>query len=240
MPAAISFDAVSKRYADAVVLDGLRFSVDDGALFALIGVNGAGKTTSIKALLDFVGIDAGRIELFGTPHRKASARRRVAFLPERFAPPYFLTGEQYLRASARLLEHACDAREYVRLCDALELPAAALRRAVRTYSKGMSQKLGLMAILASDKDLLLLDEPLSGLDPKARILVKRELERTHAAGRTVFYSSHQLADVQALGGDMVILHQGHARYAGSVAGCCANYGVTELESAFLAAIAPDA
>ena len=135
-----------------------------------------------------------------------------------------------------LLQHAYRAAEVSRLCAALELAPEALARPVRTYSKGMSQKLGLMAVLASDKELLVLDEPLSGLDPKARILVKRELERAHADGRTVFYSSHMLADVQALDGDMVLLHGGQAVFSGTVAQCCERFGASDLEHAFLRAI----
>lgn len=220
----------------ATVLDGLTFEVRAGGLCALIGINGAGKTTSLKALLDFIDINAGAIEVFGATPSQTRARQRLAFLPERFLPPHYLTGEGYLRAMSGLLEHAFSADAISRLCGALELAPEALARPVRSYSKGMSQKLGLMAALASDKELLVLDEPLSGLDPKARVLVKRQLERAHADGRTLFYSSHMLADVQALGGDMVLLHGGRAVFSGTVGECCERFGTNNLEDAFLGAI----
>ena len=197
---------------------------------------GAGKTTSLKALLDFIDINDGAIALFGETPSRSKARRQVAFLSERFLPSYYLTGPSYPHVMSGLLTHSFSQQTVTRLCSALELAPAALTQPVRTCSKGMSQKLGLMALLASDKPLLVLDEPLNGLEPKARALVKRELERAHADGRTLFYSSHMLADVQALDSRMVLLHGGRAAFSGTVVECFELFGARDLEQDFLRAL----
>ena len=94
--AAIALDAVGKRYGRQEVLSGLSLDVDVGECFALVGTNGAGKTTCLKGMLDFQQVDAGTIEIFGVPHTRTEARARLAFLPERFSPPYYLTGAEFL------------------------------------------------------------------------------------------------------------------------------------------------
>jgi ABC-2 type transport system ATP-binding protein len=210
-----------------------------GEFFGLVGVNGAGKTTSIKALLDLNAIDAGRIEIFGTSHRKTLARARLAFLPERFLPPYYLRGRDFLNFFARL-RHTKFAEARIReMCGALDLDPRALDKSVRIYSKGMAQKLGLIACLLSDKDLLILDEPMTGLDPKARLLVKRQMHALKERHRTVFMSTHMLSDVEELCDRMGILHAGRLRFVGAPAECCAQYGTPSLEQAYLNCISDE-
>ena len=116
---------------------------------------------------------------------------------------------------------------------ALELAPDVLSRAVRTYSKGMAQKLGLIACLASGKDLMVLDEPMSGLDPKARILVRRQLARLHAAGRTILFTTHSLADASALCDRLAILCDGRIVFHGAARECCRRFGTDSLEEAYL-------
>jgi len=120
---------------------------------------------------------------------------------------------------------------------ALDLDAAALSRPVRAYSKGMTQKLGLASCFLANKDIYVLDEPMSGLDPKARALLKAQLTRQREAGRTLFFSSHALADVEEICDRMAILHQGELRYVGSPAGCREQFGAATLEQAYLTCIA---
>jgi ABC-2 type transport system ATP-binding protein len=192
--AAMEFRGLVKRYGKTTVLDGLDLSVPAGAAFALVGANGAGKTTCIKTLLDFGVADEGAVRIFGTDHKFPAARSRVSFLPERFLPPFHLTGLEFLAYSARLHGVAPCARAARRMAQALDLDPAALERPARTYSKGMAQKLGLSASLLADRALLVLDEPMSGLDPKARLLVKRQLRELGKQQRTLFFSTHVLAD----------------------------------------------
>jgi ABC-2 type transport system ATP-binding protein len=118
----------------------------------------------------------------------------------------------------------------------LDLAARALDRPARTYSKGMMQKLGLAACLLSGKNLQILDEPTSGLDPKARALLKRELRSLRAEGRTVFFTSHSLSDVEQICDRMAVLDGGRLRFAGPPAELMTRYGGRDLEHAFLACI----
>ena len=154
-----------------------------GEFFGLVGVNGAGKTTLIKCLLDFCDADGGAIEIFGVPHRDTAARARLAYLPERFNPPFYLTGRDFLQYMLGLHRAPYDDDRVARMFGALDLEPAALDRPARAYSKGMTQKLGLAACLLSGKELYVLDEPTGGLDPKARALLKSELRRCARAGR---------------------------------------------------------
>lgn len=237
-PAALRFEGLRKRFGARVVLEDLTLSVGRGEFFGLVGVNGAGKTTCIKSLLDFAGFDAGSIEIFGVAHTETEARGPLAFLPERFLPPYYLGGRGFLRYMARLHGGSRYAEDAARaMCERLDLDPEALSRPVREYSKGMAQKLGLVACFLGDKPLYVLDEPMSGLDPKARLLVKRELQRLHGEGRTVFFSTHMLADVEELCDRMGVLHAGRIRFAGSPGECRERFGAATLEQAYLDCIA---
>ena len=233
---AIKFDHVRKSFGRHVALADFTLNVRSGELFGLVGVNGAGKTTLIKCLLDFATPDAGRIEIFGTPHLQTPARRVLAFLPERFLPPYYLTGRDFLRYMLTLHRQRFVSERVDAMFDALDLDRRALDLPVRSFSKGMTQKLGLAACLLSDKALYVLDEPTSGLDPKARALLKQELRALRARGRTLFVTSHLLADVEQLCDRMALLHAGTIRYIGTPGELLARYGSRDLEQAFLRCI----
>jgi ABC-2 type transport system ATP-binding protein len=236
MVQALRLEGVVRRYGANAVLDGVSLAVEPGESLALVGLNGAGKTTLIKGLLDFTHVDAGRIQVFGVDHRLPAARSRLAYLPERFLPPYFLTGGEFLRHITALHRAQASEEEMARAAAALDLAAEALARPVRTYSKGMAQKLGLAGCLLSGRDLLVLDEPMSGLDPRARALLRGELRSLKAAGRTLFFSTHLLADVEALCDRLAILHRGRVCFVGTPAQCCRCYGAADLEQAFLGAL----
>ena len=235
-PTAIRISDVAKRYARLQVLDGMHLQVEQGEFFGLLGVNGAGKTTCIKGLLDFTSIDAGSFEIFGIHHRETRAREQLAFLPERFLPPYYLSGRDFLDYMGRL--HGCitSDRERRGMCEKLDLDPQALAKSVREYSKGMAQKLGLAACFLSGKNMFVLDEPMSGLDPKARLLVKRHLQVCRSEGRTIFISTHMLSDVDELCDRMGILHEGKLRFVGSPRECRETYSSDTLEEAYLSCI----
>jgi len=235
-PSAIKISKVVKRYARLQVLDGMDLQVERGEFFGLVGVNGAGKTTCIKAVLDFTNIDAGSVEIFGVQHRETRAREQLAFLPERFLPPYYLSGRDFLDYMGRLHGRFATHDERNAMCGKLDLDPAALAKSVRDYSKGMAQKLGLAACFLSGKELFVLDEPMSGLDPKARLLVKRHLQGCHSEGRTLFISTHMLSDVEALCDRMGILHAGKLRFVGSPEECRRTYSSETLEDAYLSCI----
>lgn len=234
---ALRFQQVVKRYGAASVLRGVELELHAGECFGLVGVNGAGKTSLIKCMLDFCALDGGAIEIFGQPHHQPAARAPLGFLPERFTPPYYLTGDDFIRYLLTLQSLVYDAPAVHAMLAALDLDPAALRRTVRGYSKGMIQKLGLAACLLAPKRLYVLDEPMSGLDPKARALLKEQLRKLHRGGATLFLTSHALADVDELCDRMAILHDGQIRFAGTPAECRARFGAPTLEQAFLACIA---
>lgn len=233
---ALRFDNIVKRYQKNEVLKGITLEVRAGEAFALVGMNGAGKTTLIKCLLDFHEPDSGAISIFGASHRQTSARAPMAFLPERFMPPYFLTGADFLKYMLTLQNLAYDRTEAAAMLASLDLEPAALDKTVRSYSKGMSQKLGLAACLLARKDLYVLDEPMSGLDPKARALLKARLAGLRERGSTLFFSSHALADVDEICDRMAILHGGQLRFVGSPAECRRQFQGATLEHAYMACI----
>ena len=236
MDLALKFTDIIKYYGKQKVLDGVSLEIRKGSFVGLVGENGAGKTTLIKCLLDFCDIQAGQIEIFAVDHRNTEARSRLAFLPERFMPPYFVSGNDFLRHMVRMYQGKFDLQMLDKIVAALDLDLAALKKPVHALSKGMAQKLGLAAVLMSNKDLLLLDEPMSGLDPKARALLKRHLLDLKANGKTLFFSTHLLADVETLCDEIMILHNGSPQFIGSPSACCEHYSVNSLEEAYISSI----
>lgn len=239
--AALHFDRVSKRYGATTALDRFSLTVNTGECFGLVGANGAGKTTLLKCLLDFCEPehDGGRIEIFGVDHRLTQARARLAYLPERFNPPYYLTGRDYLKFMAKMHERAYDEAQASDTCRALDLDPAVLAKPARAYSKGMNQKLGLAACLLSDKDLYVLDEPTTGLDPRARVLLKRALKRLRETGKTIFFTSHALADVEEMCDRLAVINGGEQRFVGTPAQLMQAEHANSLEQAFMALVSPE-
>lgn len=229
----LHFQGVEKSYARQAVLRGVDLEVASGECFGLVGVNGAGKTSLLKCLLDFCAVDAGRINIFGAGHRLPAARGQLAFLPERFMPPYYLTGGDFLRYVLSLQGIDYRRAPVGTMLAALDLDPAALARTAGSYSKGMTQKLGLAACLLADKRLLILDEPMNGLDPKARALLKRQLRRLRDGGGAQLLTCHALADVEEMCDRMAILHEGRISFIGTPQQCRAQYGATSLEQAFM-------
>ncbi|HUO43854.1 MAG TPA: ABC transporter ATP-binding protein [Burkholderiales bacterium] len=230
---ALSFSKVVKKYGRATALHEVTFDIARGEFFGLVGVNGAGKTTLLKCLLDLCAFDDGGIEIFGIPHRLRTARARMAFLPERFMPPYYSTGEDFVRYVLALQSVDYDRAAAEQLLQALDLDRAALQMPARAYSKGMTQKLGLAASFLAHKDLYVLDEPTSGLDPKARALLKAQLRQIKQRGGTLLLTSHALADVAEICDRMAVLHAGRVLFVGTPDELCRQYASSGLEAAFL-------
>lgn len=233
---ALLASGLEKSYASTPVLSGIDLHIDAGSAFGLVGSNGAGKTTLIKCLLDFCSLDKGSIRIFGTPHVLPEARSRLAFVPERFVPPYYLTCREFIDLTLSLAGGELEPEQVTRLFDELALDLGALDRPVRQLSKGMTQKLGLAGCFLVKRDLYLLDEPMSGLDPSSRVAVKSVLSRLTGEGRTLFFTSHVLSDVEELCSSMAVLDRGAIRFHGSPAELCAQHGETHLEQAFIRCI----
>jgi ABC-2 type transport system ATP-binding protein len=235
----LQFQNVHRRVGGLHLLAGVDFRVDPGQTVALVGVNGAGKSTLIKLLLDLQAIDAGAIEIDGVAHTDRHAREALAYLPERFQSPYFLRGTQYLDYMARLYRTPRPREEMVAQAGQLGLTAAELERPAQTYSKGMAQMLGLAACLLSGRRLLVLDEPMSGLDPTARVRLQRALRDARAVGRTIFFTTHLMQDAEALADRVLVLHEGRIVADESPADLAARQD-GDLESAFVHLVGEDA
>ncbi len=235
----LRLEGVSKSYGTGRILQDIDIRLQRGSFTGLVGVNGAGKTTLIKCLLDFCSLDGGRIEIFGQQHNTPQARRQLAFLPERFTPPYFLSGREFVRAMLEFVHIRFDESTVRTMFKDLDLEAGALEKPVRSFSKGMTQKLGLAACFLSGRDFFLFDEPMSGLDPKARARVKALLTMLRAEGKTVLLTSHSLADIEEICDYMLVLHRGHIAFSGAPLELRERFGAPTLEHAFLRCIEAD-
>jgi ABC-2 type transport system ATP-binding protein len=233
---ALRIAGLKKRYGKFEALGGVELEVAAGEAFGLVGANGAGKTTLIKCMLDLTACDGGAIEIFGAPAVRPAARRRLSYLPERFNPPHYLRAREFLVAMCELAGERYDLARVDTLLHELELDRNVLEQPVRTLSKGMTQKLGLAGCFAVPRDLYVLDEPMSGLDPAARVAVKSLLRRLAAEGRTLFFTSHVLADVEELCSSIAVLERGRVRFRGTPAGLCERHAEPNLERAFMKCI----
>jgi ABC-2 type transport system ATP-binding protein len=210
-----SFFTILRREVAAVRDVSLR--VMRGDVVAFVGPNGAGKTTTIYAMLGLLKPDRGHVRLFGHPAGSVEARRRTGFQSEIFYTYGFKTAERVLDFYGQLSELPADKSlgAVPRQLDRLGLGAAKARK-VRGFSKGMTQRLGLAQALLHEPELLILDEPTTGLDPEGRKLVADIILEEKARGATVFLSSHILSDVERTCDHVVILNQGSVVYSASM------------------------
>jgi len=199
-------------------LDRLSLDIAPGEVFGFLGPNGAGKTTTLKLLMQLVFPTSGRAEILGRPLGDLSVKRRIGYLPEN---PYFydyLTAQELLEYFAALFGYPrseCRARA-ARLLDAVGI-AGERRLQLRKFSKGMLQRVGIAQALVNDPELVILDEPMSGLDPLGRRDVRALILSLRDRGCTVFFSSHVLSDAEALCNRVAILAKGRLVAAGSLA-----------------------
>jgi ABC-2 type transport system ATP-binding protein len=208
-PPAIRTSGLTKHYGAVRALESLDLEVRSGEIFGFLGPNGAGKSTLIRTLLGFLHPTAGSGQVLGMDIVADSVeiRRRVGYLPGGNSLYDSLSG-------ADALDYLSDlqGREPTRraeLCQRLEMPDAVLRRRIRDYSRGMRQKIGVIQALQHDPDLAILDEPSEGLDPLMQQAFYGILEGLRAAGRTIFFSSHVLSEVERICDRVAIIRAGH-------------------------------
>lgn len=214
------------------VLHKISFHIPQGVACGFVGNNGAGKTTTLKCLLEFLTPDAGEVRFFGE-ELSVKNRIRLGYLPER---PYlyeFLTAWEFLKFHWNLTYPSIQgfekrAEEVLKLVGLFENR----NKLIRKFSKGMLQRAGLAQALIHNPDLMILDEPMSGLDPDGRYLVKNILRELKAQGKTLFFSTHLLEDIDELCEYVVIIHHGYVLYNGPLADFRKQY--KNLEEAFAA------
>lgn len=224
-------------------VDALSFDVEKGTIVGFVGRNGAGKTTTINAMAGILRPDAGDVELLGEPVRPGDWRykSRVGFLLERANYVENLTGREYLRFACvmqKIAKKDSDVR-IDELIDFLELREDS-GKPIRDYSKGMKKKTALAAALIHNPELLILDEPLEGVDPVSANRIKKFLVSTAEKGKTIFISSHELGTIEKICGDMIIIDKGRLLFHGTTEGLREKIGSrddgqeeTDLETLFV-------
>jgi ABC-2 type transport system ATP-binding protein len=226
---------VGFRRRRVIAVDALDLEVHAGEIFGFVGPNGAGKTTTIKMLMGLIYPSSGRAFIFEDPIPSQRAKARIGYLPEHPAFYEFLTGREALRFFAKL--SGLPGRERDRRCDELLGMvglAAAADRQIRKYSKGMQQRLGIAQALVGDPSLVVLDEPMSGLDPVGRKEVRDLILEMKRRGKTVFFSTHILPDVETLCDRVGVILGGRLRDVGRIEDLLS----ANVRSVELTAIAP--
>ena len=239
----ISFENVCKRYSKELfrsaptALQDVSFSLEQGMTLGLIGANGAGKSTSIRLLMDFIRPTKGNINLFNHSPSDLSKRNQIGYLPETASFPANLTILDLLRFTGS----TCNIPGKIRkqrseeLLHELDLWEAR-RKPLRTYSKGMQQRANFVLALLNDPQLLILDEPMSGLDPLGRGQIINLIQRLKEQGKTILFCSHILGDVDRLVDQLLVLHQGRVLFNGPPANFLAAEQQGSIETAYLSLI----
>jgi len=225
MPCAIRIEDLTKDYAIGFwrrgsyrALDRLTLEIDSGEVFGFLGPNGAGKTTTLKLLMQLIFPTSGRAEILGRPVGDISTRRRIGYLPENPSFYDYLTAEELLGYFGNLFGYSGpDRRKRVSaLLDRVGI-GAERRLQLRKFSKGMIQRVGIAQALLNDPEVVFLDEPMSGLDPLGRRDVRQLILDLRDQGRTVFFSSHILADAEALCRRVAVVAGGRLAASGALA-----------------------
>lgn len=231
----IQIQNLQKRYDTNLVLKGINLQIDAGQIVGYIGPNGAGKSTTIKILCGITSDFEGEVSVLGIDVRKnpIEVKQKIGYIPELAALYEVLTPVEYLRFSGKLynMEDAVITKKTMELLRLFDLHEKADSR-MTAYSKGMKQKVLLISGLLHNPEIIFLDEPLSGLDANAVILVKEILSQLKKAGKTIFYSSHIMDVVEKISDRIVIIDKGEVIADGSFESLKANAHMGSLENIF--------
>ncbi|MGZ5456236.1 MAG: ABC transporter ATP-binding protein [Thermoanaerobaculia bacterium] len=206
-PSALEVSNVRKAFGAITAVDGISFSIEPGEIFGYLGPNGAGKTTTLRIIGDLVRNDEGDVRILGRSHREAAARHAVGFLPGELKLWGSMRAGDLLDAVARFRPDRPPALR-PHLLEILEVGEDVLRKRIKFASHGTKQKIGIIAAMQHDPDLVLLDEPTLGLDPLVQEAFRGLLLECAARGKAVLFSSHILPEVEAICGRVAILRAG--------------------------------
>ena len=215
---AIETNHLRKEFNGKAAVANLSLQVERGEVFGFLGPNGAGKTTSVKMLLGLISSSSGSAKVLGSAINDHGVRARVGFLPEHFRFHDWLTAKEFLELHGRLYQMSED-RIHTKVPELLDLVNLAkhANKRLRTYSKGMLQRVGLAQALLNDPELVLLDEPTSGLDPGGRRLVRDIIADLRDGGTTVFLNSHFLSEVEVTCDRVAFIKQGQVIHTSTLA-----------------------
>lgn len=243
----IIFEDVKKTYSkelfkpNKMALKGLSFSLDKGKVLGLVGANGAGKSTSLRLLMNFIYPDSGEIRVFGKSPEDFGVRREIGYLPEIASFPSNLSILDLIRFTGKtcgLSRSITDDRGEKWLHE-LELHKAR-RSPLKTYSKGMQQRANFVLALINDPELLILDEPMSGLDPMGRNKISCLIQQLKSDGKTVLFCSHILEDVDRVADEILLLHEGQQLFFGSPIQLAAEERKPTMAEAFVSMVEREA
>lgn len=230
---AVDIDSVSRSFGSVKAVDGLSLVLAPGEIVGFLGTNGAGKTTTIKMTLGLLAPSSGTVKVLGGDPSDPRVRAHIGYMPEVATYYPYLDARELLSFYGGIcgLDAKTVRRRTDELLDAVGLADAA-KRPLKTYSKGMLQRAGIAQALLNDPDLLVLDEPFTGLDPLARIHFRELLLDLKRRGKTVFFSSHELGETELLCDRVAIMKKGHCVYQGPVRDLAGD-GAANLERLFL-------
>ncbi|RKW21274.1 ABC transporter ATP-binding protein, partial [Candidatus Gracilibacteria bacterium] len=200
---------LSKKFGKKEVLKNVSFSVGEGEIYGFLGPNGAGKTTTMKNILGFLKPSSGEIKIFGKNIFDEKSKNEIGFMPENTYLYKYLTGKEFLEFNGKFfgLDGQNLDKKVENLLKKLGLEQAG-DKFLKDYSKGMLQRIGLAQAIINEPKLLFLDEPMSGLDPIGRKMVKDLIVELNKAGTTIFFNTHILADVESICDKISIIHNG--------------------------------
>lgn len=227
MPIPLRVANVCKSFGGQKVLDGISFEIGSGEIFGLIGLNGAGKTTLIKVILDLLRADSGEIFIADKKNTMPDSRRELRYLPEKFQPSPLLKGREFFD----IFNPDAQQDETAKLCNILSFDKSVLDVRISKYSKGMVQKIGLISTFLGNSQIIVLDEPMSGLDPLAHAALKTLLLDSKTKGKSIFFSSHILTDIDEICDRIAILHNAKLIFTGTTSNL--KHQNESLEEAFL-------
>ncbi|HEY3298353.1 MAG TPA: ABC transporter ATP-binding protein [Armatimonadota bacterium] len=227
------------RKGNRTAVSTLSFRVEPGEIVGFVGPNGAGKTSTIKSLLDFTPVKSGKCLINGVASRDPRSRTEIGYMPEISYYPKYLTLEEFVDACAQISGVPGKVRKdaVLRTIERVGMTSH-LKSRLSSFSKGMLQQAGCAQALVHNPNILILDEPMSGLDPIARTRMRQLLSDLREEGKTILFSSHELGEIEMVADRILILNNGHMVYQGAVTEIVGLDG--NLERAFLRLLGEDA